>query len=178
MDKADQNAVKCRQSTAGDRRYAQVASKLIRSVSGDFDMALRPAEFLAAKIESGQAALALDDNVLVGFGYYSEWENARFVSHSGLVVKPNYRGRGLGSQLKAILLAASQHQFPQAVLMSLTNSASVKAMNLKLGFQVASFEELTTDSEFWAGCKHCRSYLDSRTNGRQCCCEAMVLRPK
>lgn len=170
--------VECRQSTAADGQLSQLAANLIANAISEFDMAPRPKAFLDATIESGRAALALADNDLVGFGYFSAWENGRFVSHSGLVVKPDYRGQGLGRQLKMVLFNASQQQFPRAVLMSLTNSTQVKAMNLKLGYEVVPIEQLTTDPGFWEGCKNCRNYTQTQASGLRCCCEAMALKPK
>jgi GNAT superfamily N-acetyltransferase len=170
--------VTCRQSTAADGQRAQAAADLIASASGEFDIAPRPKAFLDARIESGRAALALADHDLVGCGYFSAWEDGRFVSHSGLVVKPDYRGHGLGRQLKMVLFNASQQEFPRAVLISLTNSIQVKAMNLKLGYEVVSMEQLTTDAGFWEGCKKCRNYAQTRANRLRCCCEAMALKPK
>ena len=170
-------SVEIRQSSATDAGLAQSAANLIASVSDEFDIARRSPEFLAAKIESGRAAFAFDNDDLVGFGYYADWEGGRFVSHSGLVVKPEYRGAGLGRRLKQVLFEASTLEFPRAVLMSLTTSPEVKAMNLELGFRAASIEEVTTDAAFWAGCKQCCSYAESRAKGLKCCCEAMILKP-
>jgi ribosomal protein S18 acetylase RimI-like enzyme len=169
--------VEIRASSAADIGLSQTASDLIASASDEFDIARRHPEFLEAKIQSGQAVFALDDHDLVGFGYFSDWDYGRFVSHSGLIVKPEYRGRGLGRRLKLALLKASRQQFPHAVLMSLTTSPEVKAMNLKLGFQVVPIEELTTDAAFWAGCKSCCRYTETLAKGLKCCCEGMVLRP-
>jgi len=166
-----------RQSTAADVDLSQTASQLIASVTNEFDIARRTPEFLVEKIESGQAALALDNGDLVGFGYYSDWEDGRFVSHSGLVVKTEYRGQGLGRQLKTVLFAASRQRFPDAIVMSLTSSPEVKAMNLKLGFQVVSTAALTSDKTFWEGCKTCRRYAQTQAKGLKCCCTAMILKP-
>ena len=166
-----------RQSTAADAGFSQAAADLIADASDEFDIARRSPEFLRAKIESGRAALAFDDGNLVGFGYCSEWENGRFVSHSGLVVKPDYRGHGLGRRLKLALFEASRQRFPQAVLMSLTTSPEVKAMNLKLGFRVVPIEAVTTDPAFWEGCKHCRRFAQAETKGLKCCAEAMIFEP-
>lgn len=169
--------VEIRPSTAADARWSQSAADLIADASDEFDIARRSPTFLGAKIESGQAALAFCDGNLVGFGYYSDWEGGRFVSHSGLVVKPDYRGHGLGRRLKLALFEASKQRFPQAVLMSMTRSPEVKAMNLQLGFRVVPIDAVTNDPAFWEGCKQCRRFAEAQTKGLKCCAEAMIFEP-
>jgi len=133
--------------------------------------------FLEDKLRRGRAALALSGGELVGFGYWADWEGGRFVSHSGLVVRPDHRGRGLGRELKRRLFDSSRRELPGATLMSLTNSPEVKALNLGLGFVVVPLAELTSDPRFWEGCATCRNYAEIRARGERCCCEGMVLRP-
>jgi hypothetical protein len=87
-------------------------------------------------------------------------------------------GKGLGREMKALLFEQSRRELPDATLMSLTTSPQVKAMNLRLGFEVVPLEELTTDPAFWDGCKTCRNYEEVRARGEKCCCEGMVLRPE
>ena len=59
------------------------------------------------------------------------------LSHSGLVVAPDYRGRGLAKELKHRLFASSRDALPAARLMSITVAPAVKALNLALGFRPA-----------------------------------------
>ena len=155
---------------------------LIHEAAAEHDIAERSPAMLRHKIESGRAALALQrrggTEELVGFGYYSEWEGGRFVSHSGLVVRPELRGRGLGRRLKQALFQASRERFPDAATMSLTTSPQVKAMNLSLGFQVVPLERLTSDPAFWDGCRTCRNYEEVKRRGEICCCEGMLLEPQ
>jgi GNAT superfamily N-acetyltransferase len=171
------DAVLVRGSGPDDVAHAAAASKLIEEASVEHDIAPRAVPFLEAKIRKGRAAFAFDGGELIGFGYWSDWEAGRFVSHSGLVVRPDYMGRGLGREMKTRLFESSRRELPGATLMSLTTSPRVKAMNLRLGFQVVPIEELTTDESFWAGCKTCRNYEDVQARGDKCCCEAMVLKP-
>lgn len=166
-----------RVSEPGDGRWAADASALIAQAAAEHDIAPRAVDFLSKKLETGRAALALDDGVLVGFGYWSEWEDGAFVSHSGLVVRPDQRGTGLGRELKALLFEGSRRRFPQAKVMSLTTSPQVRAMNLRLGFRPCGFAEVTTDEAFWDGCKTCSKYEETRAAGLRCCCEPMVMDP-
>ncbi|MAF65707.1 MAG: GNAT family N-acetyltransferase [Planctomycetes bacterium] len=166
-----------RGSGPADAGLAEEASRLIESVAEEFDIARREHSFLRGKITAAQAALALLDEELVGFGYWSAWDAGRFVSHSGLVVRPDLRGIGLGGELKRCLFASSRERLPAASVMSLTTSPQVRAMNLSLGFRVVSLDALPDDPEFWKGCDACRNVERVRSEGRRCCCEAMLLDP-
>ena len=177
-DPETEDDVVVRVAREDDADHAAAASALIEEAAREFDMALRPVEFLRGKIRSGRAAIALAGGELVGFGYWSEWEGGRFVSHSGLVVRNDQRGRGLGRRLKLALFEASRRRFPDAILMSLTTSSEVKELNLSLGFQPASIDQLTTDPAFWESCRTCRNYHEAQRRGEQCCCDAMILFPR
>lgn len=175
MDAEDEIVV--RPATAEDVGLAPAASALIRAAARENDIAERSVEWLRAKIEHDRAVVALRGEELVGFGYWSEWEGGRFISHSGLVVQPELRGYGLGRRLKAILVEASRRTFPKATLMSLTTSPQVKALNLSFGFRVVPLDRLTKDEAFWKGCETCRNYAAVRARGERCCCEGMILEP-
>ncbi len=167
-----------RESRPEDARLAEAASELIAQAASEFDIARRAPDWLRKKIEKGRAALALRGDELVGFGYWSAWENDAFVSHSGLVVKPGLRGRGLGKRLKRVLFDSSRRALPRATLMSLTTSPQVKELNLELGFRIVPLELLTKDPAFWEGCKTCRNYAEVQRQGKKCCCEGMILEPE
>jgi GNAT superfamily N-acetyltransferase len=162
---------------AEDAVHAPAAARLIRAASRGHDIARRSSALLRSKIASGRAVVALQDGELVGFGYFSDWEGGKFVSHSGLVVRDDLRGHGLGRRLKERLLRASHRLFPHASTMSLTTSPAVEAMNRSLGFRKVPLSRLTRDPQFWEGCRTCRNYLRVRREGRRCCCDAMLLLP-
>jgi N-acetylglutamate synthase-like GNAT family acetyltransferase len=166
-----------RPARAEDAGLAPAASALIRAAARDNDIAERSVEWLRAKIEHDRAVVALRKGELVGFGYWSEWEGGRFISHSGLVVRPELRGRGVGRELKKILVEASRRAFPKATLMSLTTSPQVKALNLSFGFRVVPLDRLTKDEAFWKGCETCRNFAEVKAKGERCCCEGMILEP-
>jgi GNAT superfamily N-acetyltransferase len=169
--------IEVRESGPADLHLAEAASALIHSAAGEFDIAERTPDWLRAKIEHGRAALALRAGELVGFGYWSSWENDAFVSHSGLVVRRDLRGHGLGRRLKQVLFDSSRRALPRATLMSLTTSPQVKEMNLALGFRVVPLERLTKDPAFWEGCRTCRNYAAVQARGERCCCEGMIREP-
>lgn len=169
--------VQVRPSGPDDVAHVEAAAALIAAAARDHDIAEREAGFLTEKIVTGKAAVALEGERLVGFGYYSAWEHGAFVSHSGLVVEPDRRGRGLGRRLKMALFEGSSARYPDAVTMSLTTSPQVRAMNLSLGFRPVGFGEMTTDEAFWDGCKTCRNYAKVLARGERCCCEGMILLP-
>ena len=176
------DTVEVRASTPADEPFAAVAAGLIEEASRTADIARREVDFLAAKIRDGKAALALRPGAdgepeLVGFGYWSDWEGGKYLSHSGMVVVPELRGHHLGRRIKAILFETSRARHPNATLMSLTTSPAVRAYNEALGFVPCALEDLTDDPAFWEGCKACRNYEETRAKGLRCCCDAMMLAP-
>ena len=157
--------------------FARAAAGLIEQAAAEYDLALRSADFLHDRIRAGHAVVALKGGELVGFGFWSEWEGGKFVSHSGLVVRRDLRRRGLGRRLKLMLFESSRRERPRATLISLTNSPQVHALNSSLGFGFVPLEELTADPAFWAGCRSCRNYTEVCVQGKRCCCQGMLLEP-
>ena len=170
-------SIEVREARPDEDHLAAAAAALIDASAEEHDIARRTPEWLAKKIRAGKAAVALRDGELVGFGYWSDWEGGRFVSHSGLVVRSDLRGHGLGGRLKRVLVDSSRAALPRATLMSLTTSEAVKRMNLAYGFRVVPLDRLTDDPAFWEGCKTCRNYAEVQARGERCCCEGMILEP-
>lgn len=166
-----------RVATDADVEFAGAASALIKEFSDAHDIVDREVDYLEQKISTGRAALAVHGGELVGFGFWSDWEGGKFVSHSGLVVRRDHWNRGLGRRLKQALFDASRARFPGATLMSLTNSSQVKALNLSLGFVQVPLDRLTSDPTFWAGCRECRNWDEVQARGDKCCCEGMIREP-
>ena len=63
-------------------------------------IARRTPKYLATKIENGNAVIALDDDKFAGFCYIEVWGHGKYVAHSGLIVSPEFRGRGLAKKIK------------------------------------------------------------------------------
>jgi GNAT superfamily N-acetyltransferase len=170
--------IEVRESGPEDVIYADAASRLIDSVADEYDIARRTPGWLASKIKKRHAALAVEHGELVGFGYWSAWEHDSFVSHSGLVVRPDRMGRGLGGRLKDVLYHSTRRQLPEATMMSLSTSPQVMKINQSLGFEVVPLDRLTSDPAFWAGCATCRNFADVRARGEKCCCQGLILTPE
>ena len=138
-------------------------------------IAKRSAEYIAGKINSGMAVIALDGDRLVGFSYIETFSHKRFVANSGLIVHPDYRGQGLAKKIKRKIFDLSRKIYPNAKIFSITTGLAVMKMNTELGFKPVTFSELTDDEEFWNGCKGCRNYdILQRNNFKMCLCTGLL----
>lgn len=138
-------------------------------------IAKRSAEYVAEKISSGKAVIALDDDKLVGFSYIETFSHNRFVANSGLVVHPDYRNQGLAKKIKHKIFDLSRKLYPNAKIFSITTGLAVMKLNTELGFKPVTFSELTDDEEFWNGCKTCRNYdILQRNNYKMCLCTGLL----
>lgn len=138
-------------------------------------IAKRSAEYVADKIEQGQAVIALDGDKLVGFAYIETFSHKRFVANSGLIVHPDYRNQGLAKKIKRKIFDLSRKLYPNAKIFSITTGLAVMKMNTELGFKPVTFSELTDDEEFWKGCQGCRNYdILQRNNYKMCLCTGLL----
>ncbi|RMG40421.1 MAG: GNAT family N-acetyltransferase [Candidatus Dadabacteria bacterium] len=161
--------------------YAEKISKLIEQASREphTGLALRSPEYLLEKINAGQAVIALTSSKeLCGFCYIESWQHGRYIANSGLVVAPEYRGIGLAAIIKRKIFKLSSRLYPTALLFGLTTSEAVMKINTQLGYRPVSFSALTSDEQFWAGCKTCSFYdVLERTGRKNCLCTAMLYKP-
>ena len=67
-------------------------------------IAERQPEYIRAKINKGNAVIALDGETLAGFCYIETWDHGRYVANSGLIVAPNFRKMGLAKRIKKEIL--------------------------------------------------------------------------
>ena len=142
-------------------------------------IARRTNEYIANKIRSGKAIIALNRAEFVGFCYIESWGHQKFVANSGLIVVPAYRGLGVAKQIKKAAFDLSRRRFPEAKLFGLTTGEQVMRINTSLGYVPVTFAKLTDDEEFWAGCKSCVNYdILQRTNMTKCLCTGMVYDPE
>ncbi|GAA4268459.1 GNAT family N-acetyltransferase [Hyunsoonleella aestuarii] len=142
-------------------------------------IARRTAEYIATKIENGNAVIALDGDIFAGFCYIEKWGHGKFVANSGLIVHPNYRGKGLAKKIKHKVFEHSKNKFPNAKVFSITTGLPVMKMNSDLGYKPVTFSELTDDQTFWDGCQTCKNYdVLTRTNRKMCLCTGMLYDPK
>ncbi len=161
--------------------YSQEICKLIEEAAKirGTGIAKRTPEYIKLKIERRKAVIALHECKVVGFCYIETWEHEKYLANSGLIVHPEYRGLKLAFKIKNKVLEFSQQLFPQAKVFGITTSNAVLNINFKLGYKPVTFSELTTDAEFWAGCKGCVNYdILQRTNKKMCLCTGMIYEHK
>ena len=81
-------------------KYCNVISQNIASsakVRGT-GIALRSPEYIQTKIENNNAIIAIENNEFAGFCYIEIWGHGKYVAHSGLIVSPKFRGKGLAKK--------------------------------------------------------------------------------
>jgi GNAT superfamily N-acetyltransferase len=143
-------------------------------------IARRTPQSLCQKIYDGKAVIAVTpDGEWAGFSYIETWSNGEFVSNSGLIVRPEFRGTGVASMIKQKIFEISRERYPHASVFSITTGAAVMKMNHRLGFEPVTYDQVTRDERFWEQCRQCVNYgiLDS-TRRTKCLCTAMVFKPK
>lgn len=138
-------------------------------------IAARKPAYIRDKMEAGNAVVAFDGDVLVGFCYVEVWSHNRYVVNSGLVVHPDYRKSGLAREIKRKVFNLARDKFPEAKVFGITTSLAVMKINTELGYKPVTFSELTQEDAFWAGCKSCPNYdILERNERRMCLCTAML----
>ena len=146
-------------------------------------IAKRPPEYIKAKIEQGKAVLAFDLSFeipkIIGFCYIEDWSNKNYIATSGLIIDPDYRGKGLAKKIKKKAVKLAHQKYPNSKLFGITTSAAVMKINNLLGYKAVPFKDLTQDDEFWKGCQSCPNYdILQRMNREVCLCTAMIKQPK
>ncbi len=142
-------------------------------------IARRTHEYILTKMREAKAILALDGERFAGFSYIETWGNKQYVTTSGLIVHPDYRGRGIAKKIKDMTFSLARTRWPHAKIFSLTSGAAVMAMNTQLGYKPVTFDNLTDDEAFWQGCNGCVNVdILKRTNRKYCICTAMLYDPE
>ncbi|RBL93571.1 N-acetyltransferase [Chitinophaga flava] len=131
------------------------------------------------KILQGNAVIAFTKSgIWAGFSYIQAWEGGRFVSNSGLIVVPEFRGLKVAAAIKKKIFELSRSLYPSAKIFSITTGLPVMKLNSRLGFEPVTYTEITTDSSFWAGCKSCINYpILAGHHFANCLCTAMLFTP-
>ena len=141
-------------------------------------IAKRSHEYLATKMREAKAVIALCGDRFAGFSYIETWGNKQYVTTSGLIVHPDFRGRGIARRIKNMTFTLARKRWPHAKIFSLTSGAAVMAMNTQLGYQPVTFADLTDDEAFWRGCQGCINVdVLHRTDRKYCICTAMLYDP-
>ena len=141
-------------------------------------IAKRTHEYLATKMKETKAVIALCGDRFAGFSYIETWGNKHYVTTSGLIVHPDFRGLGLSKRIKDTTFTLARTRWPQAKIFSLTSGSAVMKMNTQLGYLPVTFADLTDDEAFWRGCEGCINVdVLKRTERRYCICTGMLYDP-
>lgn len=142
-------------------------------------IAKRSPDYVATKMKEAKAVIALQGETFAGFSYIETWGNKRYVTTSGLIVHPDFRGRGLAKRIKNMTFTLARVRWPHAKIFSLTSGSAVMKMNTQLGYHPVTFADLTDDESFWRGCEGCvNKDILHRTERKFCICTAMLFDPK
>ena len=143
-------------------------------------IAQRTPEYVTQKMIEGKAVVAYTkEGEWVGFCYIEVWEHNKFVANSGLIVAPPYRKSGVAKAIKKKVFDLSRQKYPDSKIFGLTTGLAVMKINSDLGYEPVTYSELTTDEQFWAGCKSCVNYDILMSKDRKnCMCTAMLFDPK
>lgn len=142
-------------------------------------IAKRSPEYVATKMREAKAVIALQGDKFAGFSYIETWGNKKYVTTSGLIVHPDFRGLGLAKRIKNLTFTLARVRWPNAKIFSLTSGSAVMKMNTQLGYHPVTFADLTDDEAFWRSCEGCiNKDVLHRTNRRYCICTAMLFDPE
>ena len=102
-------------SSADHVQYAENVCLLIAesAKARGTGIAARKPEYIRAKMEAGNAVVAFDGDVLVGFCYVEIWSHNRYVVNSGLVVHPDIENRDLPEKSNVKFLILPEINFPK-----------------------------------------------------------------
>ena len=160
--------------------YAEAICELIEDAAKKrgTGIAKRDPEYIQTKMRDGKAVIALHGDQLAGFCYIETWSHHKYVANSGLIVSPLFRKAGLARKIKETAFNLSREKYPDAKLFGITTSLAVMKINSDLGYKPVTFSELTTDEEFWNGCRSCPNFdILTRTNRKMCLCTGMLCDP-
>ena len=169
--------IKIRKVKNSDVKYAILLSQMYKesAQARKTGIALRSPEYIITKIEKGDAIIALEKEKLVGFCYIETFTGGEYVSNSGLIVDPAYRGQGLAKSIKKEVLSLARDRYPKAEVFGITTSPVVMNINFGLGYKPVPFSKLTKDDQFWNGCKTCVNFdVLTRNEKELCLCTGMI----
>ena len=136
-------------------------------------IAKRSPEYIITKMREAKAVIALQGERFAGFS------NRQYVTTSGLIVHPDFRGFGLAKRIKDMTFTLARIRWPKAKIFSLTSGAAVMQMNTQLGYKPVTFADLTDDEAFWRGCEGCINVdVLKRTDRKYCICTGMLFDPE
>ena len=77
-------------------------------------IAKRTHEYLATKMKEAKAVIALSGDTFAGFSYIETWGNKQYVTTSGLIVHPDFRGLGVAKKIKDMTFSLARTRWPHA----------------------------------------------------------------
>jgi hypothetical protein len=170
-----------RLATSDDKHYADtITTEMEESAKArGTGIAKRSPDYIVRKMEEGKAVIAVTkDGTWVGFCYIEAWQHGKYVANSGLIVSPAFRKTGVATDIKHAVFALSREKYPTAKIFGLTTGLAVMKINSDLGYEPVTYSELTTDEEFWKGCRSCVNYDILMSKERKnCMCTAMLFDP-
>ena len=132
-------------------------------------IAKRTHEYLTTKMREAKAVIALCGDRFAGFSYIETWGNKQYVTTSGLIVHPDFRGMGIAKRIKDMTFSLARTRWPHAKIFSLTSGAAVMTMNTQLGYQpvktMRHSGEVVKGASMWMCC----TVLDVNTAFAQPC---------
>lgn len=138
-------------------------------------IATRKPEYILKKMTNGNAIIALSGKDLAGFCYIEVFSSEKYVSNSGLIVLPEFRGLGLSKKIKKETFNLARNKYTKAKVFGITTSSIVMRINSDLGYRPVPLTELTTDDEFWNACSSCSNYdILQRHQRKMCLCTGML----
>ncbi len=169
-------------ATAADTHFAKtITDEMEASAKArGTGIARRSPEYIEQKMIEGKSVIAVTPaGDWVGFCYIEVWEHNKFVANSGLIVSPVYRKTGIAKGIKQRIFELSREKYPDSKIFGLTTGLAVMKINSDLGYEPVTYSELTTDEQFWAGCKSCVNYDILMSKDRKnCMCTAMLFDPE
>ena len=102
-------------------------------------IARRTHEYLTTKMREAKAVIALDGDTFAGFSYIETWGNKEYVTTSGLIVHPDYRGLGVSKRIKDLTFSLARTRWPHAKIFSLTSGKAVMGGTGENMFSPAAF---------------------------------------
>lgn len=171
-----------RLATADDKHYAETITREMEesAKARGTGIAKRSVDYIQKKMEEGKAVIAVTkDGTWAGFCYIEAWEHEKYVANSGLIVSPPFRKTGIATEIKRKIFELSRKRYPNAKIFGLTTGLAVMKINSDLGYEPVTYSELTTDEEFWKGCRSCVNYEILMSKERKnCLCTAMLFDPQ
>lgn len=169
-------------ATPDDAHYAEtITTEMEESAKArGTGIAKRSPDYIRQKMTEGKAVIAVTiDGTWVGFCYIEAWEHEKYVANSGLIVAPAFRKSGVATDIKKKVFGLSRQKYPNAKIFGLTTGLAVMKINSDLGYEPVTYSELTTDEEFWKGCRSCVNYdILMAKQRKNCLCTAMLFDPE